>query len=56
MKQRTFVGGAVGDALMNGSLIPEMQSATVTCSLWLTHWGDTMKRGLWRDGESGEPR
>lgn len=40
---------------MNGSLIPEMQFATVTCRLWLTHWGDTMRRGLWKDGRAENP-
>lgn len=40
---------------MNGSLIPEMRFATVTCSLWLTHWGDTMRRGLWKDGRAENP-
>lgn len=55
MKQWTFVERAGGDALMNGSLIPEMQFVTVTCSLWLTHWGDTMRRGLWKDGRAENP-
>lgn len=54
-KQWTFVVGAGFDALMNGSLIPEMQFVNVTCSLWLTHWGDTMRRGLWKDGRAKNP-
>lgn len=53
MKQWTFVERAAGDALMNGSLIPETH--TVTCSFWLTHWGDTMRRGLWKDGRAKNP-
>lgn len=55
MKQRTFVVRAGEDALMNGSLIPETQFVTVTCSLWLTHWGDTMRGGLRKDGRAKNP-
>lgn len=55
MKQWTFVEGAWCDALMNGSLIPEIQFVTLTCSLWLTHWGDTMRRGLWKDERAENP-
>lgn len=55
MKQWTFVERAWCDALMNGSLIPEIQFVTLTCSLWLTHWGDTMRRGLWKDGRAENP-
>lgn len=55
MKQWTFVVRAGGDALMNGSLIPETQFVTATCSLWLTHWGDTMRRDLWKDGRAKNP-
>lgn len=55
MKQWTFVERAGGDALMNGSLIPELQFVTATCSLWLTHWGDTMRWGLWKDGKAENP-
>lgn len=55
MKQWTFVERAGGDALINGSLIPETPFVTVTCSLWLTHWGDTMRRGLRKDGRAENP-
>lgn len=55
MKQRTFVGRAWCDALMNGSLIPEIQFVPLTCSLWLTHRGDTMRQGLWKDGGAENP-
>lgn len=54
-KQWTFVVGAGFDALMNGSLVPEMQFVNVTCNLWLTHWGDTMRRGLWKDRRAKNP-
>lgn len=37
---------------MNGSLIAEIQFIIVTCSLWLTHWGDTMRRDLQRNGRA----
>lgn len=40
---------------MNGSLIPEIQFVTLTCSLWLTHRGDTMRQGLWKDGGAENP-
>lgn len=52
MKQWIFVGRVWCDNLMNGSLIPEMQFVIVTCSLWLTHWGDTMRRDLQTNGRA----
>lgn len=55
MKQRTIVQRAWCVALMNGSLIPEIQFVSLTCSMWLTHQGDTMRRGLWKDGRAEDP-
>lgn len=55
MKQWTVVERAWCDALMNGSLIPEIQFVSLTCSLWLTHQGDTMRQGLWKDGRAEDP-